>query len=69
FDSHCVTLSLIFIASSAAGVFLFLSFSVTQNQILKISPEILLKQQVSSRIFNYNSRSLFFKIRVLVVGF
>ncbi|KAL2905999.1 Versican core protein, partial [Bienertia sinuspersici] len=43
--------------------------SLTQNQILKISQEILLQQQVSSRIFNYNSRSLFFKIRVLVVGF
>ncbi|KAL2945459.1 Phenylalanine--tRNA ligase beta subunit [Bienertia sinuspersici] len=61
--SHCVTLSSIrYLVIGAAGV--FLSFSLTQNQILKISQEILLQQQVSSRIFNYNSRSLFFKIRV-----
>ncbi|KAL2945441.1 Ras-related protein Rab-34, partial [Bienertia sinuspersici] len=64
-----VSLSLLFVTSSSAAAGVFLSFSLTQNQILKISQEILLQQQVSSRIFNYNSRSLFFKIRVLVVGF
>ncbi|KAL2895797.1 Membrane protein insertase YidC, partial [Bienertia sinuspersici] len=63
-------LSLLF-SGSAFGVslFLFPSFSLTQNQILKISQKILQQQQISSRILNYNSRSSVFRIRVLVVEF
>ncbi|KAL2930440.1 Segregation and condensation protein B, partial [Bienertia sinuspersici] len=63
-------LSLLF-GGGAFGVslFLFLNFSLTQNQILKISQKILQQQDVSSRILNYNSRSSVFKIRVLVVRF